>query len=200
MKIGILDYGGGNISNIKKAFNIIEVPTVVIEKKKDINKYEKIILPGMGSAPHAMKIIKQNKFDISIKDFAKNQNPIMGICLGFQLMLSKYEISKDSKFNCLSIVKGSVKKINSENLKLPLIDWHKIESKNSKNYLKNKMFYFAHQYYCDLDKNDTNATYIKINQNKIVASYVKKNLHLYQFHPELSGDSGLIVLNKFKDL
>ena len=132
MKIGILDYGGGNISNIKKAFNIIEVPTVVIEKKKDINKYEKIILPGMGSAPHAMKIIKQNKFDISIKDFAKNQNPIMGICLGFQLMLSKYEISKDSKFNCLSIVKGSVKKINSENLKLPLIDWHKIESKNSK--------------------------------------------------------------------
>ncbi len=200
MKIGILDYGGGNISNIKKAFDIIEVSTEIIEKKKDISKYEKIILPGMGSASHAMKIIKKNKFDISIKDFNKNKNPILGICLGFQIMLSKYETSKTAKFDCLSIVKGSVKKIKSENLKLPLIDWYKVESKNSKNFLKNRMFYFAHQYYCDLDKNDANATYININQNKIVASYVKKNLHLYQFHPELSGDNGLIVLNKFKDL
>ena len=200
MKIGILNYGGGNISNIKKAFNTIGVSLSVIEKKKDISKFEKIILPGMGSAQHAMKIIKQNKFDISIRDFIKNQNPILGICLGFQLMLNKYEVNKDLKFNCLSAVRGRVKKINSGNFKLPLIDWYKIETKNSKNYLKNKMFYFAHQYCCELDKNDANSTYIKINQEKIIASYVKKNLFLYQFHPELSGDNGLMVLNNFKDL
>lgn len=200
MKIGILNYGGGNISNIKKAFNTIGVSLSVIENKKDISKFEKIILPGMGSAQHAMKIIKQNKFDISIRDFIKNQNPILGICLGFQLMLNKYEVNKDLKFNCLSVVRGRVKKINSGNFKLPLIDWYKIESKNSKNYLKNKRFYFAHQYCCELDKNDTNSTYIKINQEKIIASYVKKNLFLYQFHPELSGDNGLTVLNNFKDL
>ena len=200
MKIGIINYGCGNTSNIIKAFKRIGVNCGLIEKKKDLVKFEKIILPGMGSAPQAMKVLKKNKLDIHIKKFNKNLNPIMGICLGFQIALSTYEISNSNKINCLSLIKGSVKKIDFINSPLPIINWIKIESRNKNQNLKNKIFYFAHGYYCDLNVKDKNVTFVKVNDKKIVSSFENKNLFFYQFHPELSGENGLNLLNKFKEL
>ena len=115
MKIGIIDYGCGNTSNIVKAFNRVGVNCGLIENQKEIKNFEKIILPGMGSAPHAMKVLKKNKLDLYIKEFNKNSNPILGICLGFQLALNTYEIEKANKIKCLSLIKGSVKKLRMLN-------------------------------------------------------------------------------------
>ncbi len=154
----------------------------------------------MGSAPQAMKVLKKNKLDIHIKKFNKNLNPIMGICLGFQIALSTYEISNSNKINCLSLIKGSVKKIDFINSPLPIINWIKIESRNKNETLKNKIFYFAHGYYCDLSIKKKNITFVKVSNKKIVSSFENKNLFFYQFHPELSGENGLKLLNKFKDL
>ena len=200
MKIGIINYGCGNTSNIIKAFNRIGVNCGLVEKKKDLMNFEKIILPGMGSAPHAMKTLKKNKLDLYIKKFNENSNPILGICLGFQLALDSYEITKLNKIKCLSLIKGNVKKIENINAPLPIINWIKIESKNIKENLKNKKFYFAHGYYCDLSLKEKNITFVKVNNKKIISSYENKNLYFYQFHPELSGENGLDLLKKFKEL
>jgi glutamine amidotransferase len=200
MKIGIINYGCGNTSNIIKAFEKIGVNCGLVEKKKDLMNFEKIILPGMGSALHAMKVLKQNKLDLYIKKFNENSNPILGICLGFQIALHNYEISKTNKIKCLSLIKGNVKKIENINTPLPIINWIKIESKNKKENLKNKNFYFAHEYYCDLSLKEKNITFVKVNNKKIISSYENKNLYFYQFHPELSGEDGLNLLKKFKEL
>ena len=200
MKIGIINYGCGNTSNIIKAFNRIGVNCGLVEKKKDLMNFEKIILPGTGSVLHAMKILKQNKLDIYIKKFNENLNPILGICLGFQMALNNYEITKSNKIKCLSLIKGNVKKIENINVPLPIINWIKLESKNSKENLKNKKFYFAHGYYCDLSLKQKNITFIKVDNKKIISSYENKNLYFYQFHPELSGQNGLDLLKKFKEL
>ena len=200
MKIGIINYGCGNTFNIIKAFNRIGVNCGLVEKKKDLMNFEKIILPGTGSVLHAMKILKQNKLDIYIKKFNENLNPILGICLGFQIALNNYEITKSNKIKCLSLIKGNVKKIENINVPLPIINWIKLESKNSKENLKNKKFYFAHGYYCDLSLKQKNITFIKVDNKKIISSYENKNLYFYQFHPELSGQNGLDLLKKFKEL
>lgn len=200
MKIGIIDYGCGNVSNIIKAFNRIDVNCGIIEKQKDLIKFEKIILPGMGSAPHAMKVLKKKKLDLYIKKFNENLNPILGICLGFQLALQNYEITNKNKIKCLSLIKGSVKKISNINSPLPIINWHKVNCKRKKNNLRNKEFYFSHMYYCDINNKEKNTTFIEVNNKEIISSYVYKNLYFYQFHPELSGDSGLNLLKNFKEL
>jgi glutamine amidotransferase len=200
MKIGIINYGSGNISNIIKAFNKIGVSCGLVEKKKDIIKFEKIILPGVGSAQQAMKVIKQKKLDLYIKKFNENSNPILGICLGFQLVLKNYEFTKSNNIKCLSLINGSVKKIENINVPVPIINWAKLESKDNKENLKNKFFYFAHGYYCDLSIKKKNTTFVKIGNKNIISSYENKNLFLYQFHPELSGENGLNLLKKFKEL
>jgi len=82
----------------------------------------------------------------------------------------------------------------------PIINWIKIESRNKNETLKNKIFYFAHGYYCDLSIKEKNITFVKVSNKKIVSSFENKNLFFYQFHPELSGENGLKLLNKFKDL
>ena len=200
MKIGIIDYGCGNTSNIIKAFKRIGVNCGLIERKKDLVKFEKIILPGMGSAPHAMKVLKKNRLDMCIKRFNENLNPILGICLGFQIALDNYEISSSNKIKCLSLIKGNVKKIDFIDSPLPIINWIKIYSKNKNVYLNNKKFYFAHGYYCDLSLNEKKITFVKVDNKKIISSFENKNLFFYQFHPELSGENGLNLLNKFKQL
>ena len=83
---------------------------------------------------------------------------------------------------------------------LPIINWIKLESKNKKENLKNKFFYFSHSYYCDLSLREKNISFINISGKKIISSYENKNLYLYQFHPELSGENGLNLLKKFKEL
>ena len=200
MKIGIIKYGCGNIGNIIKAFNKIGVNCGIIEKKTDLLGFEKIILPGMGAADHAMKVLKQKKLDIYIKKFKENSNPILGICLGFQLAMDSYVITQSNKIKCLSLIKGSVKKIQNINSPLPIINWNKIESKDNKRHLKNKSFYFSHGYYCDLSLKEKNITFVKVSNKKIISSNEKKNLYLYQFHPELSGENGLNLLKRFKEL
>tara|TARA_B100000029_G_scaffold516521_1_gene630541 strand:+ start:9185 stop:9787 length:603 start_codon:yes stop_codon:yes gene_type:complete len=200
MKIGIINYGCGNASNIIKAFNRIGVNCGLIEKKKDIMNFEKIILPGMGSASQAMRVMKKNKLDLYIKKLNENSNPILGICLGFQLALKNYEITKTNKIICLSLIKGNVKKIKNVNSPLPIINWLKVESQNSNKNLKNRKFYFAHSYYCNLSLKEKNVSFVKINNKKIISSYENKNLYFYQFHPELSGENGLNLLIKFKEL
>ena len=162
--------------------------------------FEKIILPGMGSASQAMKVMKKNKLDLYIKKLNENSNPILGICLGFQLALKDYEITKTNKIICLSLIKGSVKKIENVNSPLPIINWLKVESQNSNKNLKNRKFYFAHSYYCNLSLKEKNVSFVKINNKKIISSYENKNLYFYQFHPELSGENGLNLLKKFKEL
>ena len=129
MKLGIINYGCGNTFNITKALNRIGAKYGIIEKKQDIKKYEKLILPGMGSAQHAMNILRQNKLDKYIKSLNKSSNPILGICLGFQISLQKYEISQTEKINCLSLIKGKVKIFENIETSLPIINWLKIKSK-----------------------------------------------------------------------
>ncbi len=85
MKIGIIDYGCGNTSNIIKAFNKVGINCGLIKNKKDIMNFEKIILPGMGSASHAMRVLKQNKLDLYIKKFNENYFILIDICLIYNL-------------------------------------------------------------------------------------------------------------------
>ena len=200
MKIGIVDYGCGNISNVIKSLNKIGAKCGIIEKKEDLIDFEKIILPGMGCPSTAIKVLKKKKLNTYIKKFNDNSNPILGICLGFQLALQNYELTNNHQIKCLSLIKGTVKRLNFEKIPLPIINWLKVKNIRKKKDLHNKEFYFAHQYYCDLNDNIKNISFVELNNKKIISSYEKKNLYFYQFHPELSGDNGLNLLKKFKEI
>ena len=162
--------------------------------------FEKIILPGIGCPSTAIKVLKKNKLDTYIKKFNNNLNPILGICLGFQLALQNYELTNNHQIKCLSLIKGRVKRLKFDKIPLPIINWLKIKNIKKKKDLNNKEFYFAHEYYCDLNDNEKNISYTEVNNKKIISSYEKKNLYFYQFHPELSGDNGLNLLKNFKQL
>ena len=202
--IGIIDYQAGNINSLKNSIIKLGYFPILIKYAKEINKYNKVILPGVGSFENAINNLKKKKFDKFLKIYLKNKkNKLLGICLGMQLLFEKSQETVDFKkyISGLSFLKGEVCNFSSKE-KLMNIGWCKIKS--SKNNLlttgipnEEKIFYFVHRYYCKTKIKSKNESYANFLKKNFLSTIEKDNIFGVQFHPEKSLGSGLKLLNNF---
>lgn len=202
--IAIIDYGVGNLFSLKSSFSSIGFDAVVSGDKNDIKKADKLILPGVGAfADAAMKLHKSGLDDV-IKSEAASGKPIMGICLGMQLLFEKsYEYGMHKG---LGLINGEICPISDAipgELKIPHIGWNCLTFTKTKSpilkYIKDGDFvYFVHSYYAKC--NDENVTSTADYGYPLTASVQKDNVFGCQFHPEKSGDKGLAILKAFCEI
>lgn len=194
MKTVIIKYNAGNITSVEFALKRIGVAAIVSDDAAIIQSAEKVIFPGVGEASSAMNYLKEHKIDKLIRDL---KQPVLGICLGMQLMC---EYSEEGETECLGIFNKKVKHFGSKELKVPQIGWNNIFDLKSplfKNIKEDAFVYFVHGYYAELGENTIATTdYIL----KYSSALNKDNFYGTQFHPEKSGSVGEQILKNFIDL
>ena len=204
----IIDYGCGNLLNLSRAIEFIGQRAEVTRDKDKIINATHLILPGVGAFKKAMEKLEQLGLKTSIKEYTKQKKPLLGICLGMQLLFSKsFEFGSHAG---LDLIEGEVIKLKSEdkNVKIPHIGWNEIYPKftndNSKKIftedLYGKNFYFIHSFIgISKKKEKTNgfAEYMNISIPAFVSS---ENTFGCQFHPEKSGRNGIKLLKNFCNL
>lgn len=202
--IAIVDYGVGNLFSLKSSFAAIGAETVLTPDPEVIKKADKILLPGVGAfGDAAEKLQKTGLGDLIIEEASKGK-PLLGICLGMQLLLEKsYEYGEHKG---LGLIKGEIRPISDvipKDLKIPHIGWNALTFKGDKSpifkYVKNGDFvYFVHSYYGA--KCDDNVIATTEYGATLTAAVQNKNVFGCQFHPEKSGTVGLNILRGFCDL
>lgn len=202
--IAIVDYGVGNLYSVEKAFAKFSDDVQLTSNAEIIAKADKIVLPGVGAFGDCMKNFKQSGLMDAVLGAIKDGKPLLGICVGEQILFEGSEESPGVKG--LGIFKGMVRKINAPGLKIPHMGWNSIEilPENVKNVdidifqglKQNAYVYFVHSYQaCPEDKTIilAKATY----GEAITAAVGKGNVIATQFHPEKSGDIGLDIIKNF---
>lgn len=199
--IAILNYGFGNIKSISNALKCSEINFKVIENFKEIKKFNKIILPGVGSFSPAIKKLKKMKFDENIKSFVDNkENTLLGICLGMQLLTSfGYENKKEEGLN---LIQGESKYLNENRVLSHHVGWNNIkvlyQNDICKNLNKDIDFYFCHSIYVECENKYIVA---ETEYNKKFPCIInKENIFGIQFHPEKSHFNGLQILKNFSQI
>ena len=195
--IVIIDYGMGNVSSVEKALNFLNIKNIISNDKNIIKNSSAILLPGVGSFSQGMNNLRElNLVDLLTDEVVNKKKPFLGICLGMQLIFEKG--SEPHECDGLGWIKGEVKKLDIDGLKIPHMGWNDIEVQNNKFYSKinNFDFYFIHSYHVlPTFKSEIAAT---VNYGiDIVASIQKDNIFATQFHPEKSQQSGLCLLKEF---
>lgn len=203
--IVIIDYGMGNLSSVVKALVRLDINAVVSSDKKDIQKADKLILPGVGFYAYGIRNLKKlNLLKTLNKKVLKDKTPILGICLGMQLFTNWGE---EGNVKGLSWIKGKTirfvspkEKSATWRIKIPHMGWNSPEVKKNSPLLakipQDAAFYFVHSYHvvCE-DKKDILAT---TNYGLPFTSMVQKeNIYGVQFHPEKSHKNGLTILKNF---
>lgn len=208
MNIVVIDYGVGNVKSIINALKFNGVNALLSNKEKDIINASGIILPGVGAYSKAMENLnKLNLVDIITK-YSKTNRPILGICLGMQMLMESSEEFGITKG--LGLIKGNVKKFTfdaSPRMKLPHISWSNLEPDvlNWNNTILDGLnsennFYFVHSYVV-IPTNKQEILSLSSYCNQIFCSAIKKdNIYGCQFHPEKSASSGLKIINNFVDI
>ena len=209
-KITIIDYGCGNILNLVRAITFLGYEVEATNDKKKIIESSHVILPGVGAFGNAIKQLEKYNLNNTILDYAKSNKPLLGICLGMQILFTlSYEFGVHKGLN---LIKGEVVKISNKKnfeIKIPHVGWNEIHPKHDKKEWKNKIlqnsligksFYFVHSFVC-LTK-DPNSTIAVCDYSGISIPAVVSvdNIFGCQFHPEKSGENGLIILKNFCEL
>lgn len=194
--IAIIDYGAGNLMNVSKAFDYLGIENVVTGDPGLIASSDKMVLPGVGAFGDAMQSLSSKKLDCVIKKEVLAGKPLLGICLGMQLLFEESEESKGVKG--LSLLKGRIKKIPPfPSLKIPHMGWNSIKCRGRLfEGLSEPYVYFVHSY-C-LDASDKSIVSAVAEYGSAIESAVEyKNIFATQFHPEKSGAEGLKILKNF---
>ncbi|MCM8800656.1 MAG: imidazole glycerol phosphate synthase subunit HisH [Candidatus Omnitrophica bacterium] len=201
--ICIIDYGMGNIHSVKKALESFGVKTLVTSNPQDLEKADKIILPGVGAFDDAILGLKKKDLISNLIKHIENKKTILGICLGMQLLFEESQEAKDSRG--LGILKGRIKKFdNNLSLKIPHIGWNQIKMVLKdcpllKDIPDNSYVYFCHSYYPEPEDKNIIVTYTDYGLD--FASVVwKDNIYGVQFHPEKSQAIGLKIIKNFISL
>ncbi len=197
MKTAIIKYNAGNIRSVQFALERLGVNGTVTDDHEEIMAADKVIFPGVGEASTAMQYLKERKLDEVI---AGLKQPVLGICLGMQL-LCKHSEENDTK--CIGIFDVDVKRFRSpvENLlKIPQIGWNNITGLHSvvfEHVPENAYMYFVHSYYAALGADTVAITNYVINYS---AALQKDNFYAVQFHPEKSAVAGARIIENFLNL
>ena len=198
-KIGVIDYGMGNIHSVKKALERLDEETILITNSLQTKECKALILPGVGSFDPAMASLNESGLISNIKNWIKSGKSFLGICLGLQLL---FEFSDEGTIKGLGIVKGQVKKIPQiSDLRIPHIGWCNLNPINKNSLLNkkelNNWVYFVHSYYALPSNTSLISAYVNYGAVKLTAMIEKDNLLACQFHPEKSGKTGEIILRRW---
>jgi len=205
LKIVIIDYDIGNVRSIFNAFETLDIKPTLSRKKEDILSADGVILPGVGSFPSGMKNLHKYSLVDIIKKYAQSKKPLLGICLGMQLLFDNSEEFENT--DGIGLISGVVKKLpinKEENEKLPHVSWNELIKKDIdwENTIlrsiksKNDM-YFVHSYIAIPDNQSHILSYTQYLNNEFVSSVKKDNIYGCQFHPEKSAKDGLKILENF---
>ena len=203
-KIGIIDYGMGNLHSVENALKYIGANCFISDDKTELAKADALILPGVGAFPDAIERLNGLGFPEFIKAETEKK-PLLGICLGMQLLFEKsYEFKECAG---LGFIKGEVIKLiagqTDKTYKIPHIGYNGIKTVNASPLLKDipdgSCFYFVHSY-MGVCKDRTQLAYTTDYGEEVTAVVASGNVYGTQFHPEKSGENGLKLLTNFKDL
>lgn len=191
--IAIIKYNAGNISSVKNALTRLGYESIITSNSEEILNADKVIFPGVGEASSAMKYLSERNLDKTILSIKK---PMLGICLGQQLMCT---YSEEGSTQCLGIFNTKVKKFPNTEL-VPHMGWNNFSKVKGElfNGLENtNNVYFVHSYYAEINEQTTAVCdYIK----PFSAAMQRDNFYATQFHPEKSADIGEQILKNFLDL
>ena len=207
--IAVIDYGVGNLFSVSKAVEAVGATVEVTGDPDRIRAAEKLILPGVGAFGDCMKNLRAASLDGVIVDEIARGKPLMGICVGLQILFEGSEESPN--VDGLGVFKGTVKKIRAEGLKIPHMGWNRI-MRNEECVMRNEFlpassitnyelritncFYFVHSYHAVPDDRSLIAATTEYGET-LTAAVARDNIFAVQFHPEKSGDVGLQVLKNF---
>lgn len=199
--IAIIDYDAGNLKSVEKALLFLGEEVTVTSDAKEILAADKIILPGVGAFGDAMEKLNTSGLSETIREAVKRKIPLLGICLGLQLL---FESSEESPgVSGLSILKGKIQRIpDKDGFKVPHIGWNSLsihpESKLFRDIPQDSYVYFVHSYYLAAEEPIVAATTDYVVD--IHAAVEKDHVFACQFHPEKSGEIGLKLLKNFATL
>ena len=192
MKVVIIKYNAGNIRSVLSALERIGVTAIVTDDHEEIRSADRVIFPGVGEASSAMKYLAERGLDKLICSLTQ---PVLGICLGMQLMCSH---SEENDTKCLGIFAEKVRKFpDTPGFKIPQIGWNNIfqlKSSLFNDIPENSYMYFVHSYYVEMCDDATAVTDYIVQYSSAIR---KDNFWAVQFHPEKSGDTGQKILENF---
>jgi glutamine amidotransferase len=197
--ITIIDYNAGNIRSVLRACAEVGAKAITTTDPKVVEKAEKIIFPGVGAAPSAMEYITKMGLDVALKYAFKEGIPILGICLGAQIVLKS---SEEGPQKCLGLVPGETVRFRLKDraLKIPHMGWNEVKVVQPHPLLegikKGDEFYFVHSYYPQPSAKE-NVYAVAEYGGDFCCALGYKNLFALQFHPEKSGRLGLELLERF---
>lgn len=201
--IAIIDYGVGNLFSLKSSFAAIGADTVVTGDPAIIRSAEKLVLPGVGAFGDAAALLKQNGLDKLVKEEALNGKPLLGICLGMQLLFD-YSLEY-GQHEGLGLIPGSVRPIGDyipQGYKIPHIGWNALHFPAGKpvsplfrHIREGDCVYFVHSF-CETECRESVIASAEYGA-ELTAAAAHENVYGVQFHPEKSGDVGLNILRAF---
>lgn len=205
MRIAIIDYGMGNLKNVKKAFAAIDLTAEITSDPEKVLKADKVVLPGVGAFRDAISELNNSGLAEALKEIVKQGTPLLGICLGMQLLFEKsYEYGEHQGLGLLpgEIIKMTPKEmvdVKGGSLKIPHMGWNNLEIVKPDPLFTHleqaSSVYFVHSYYLETTSDVVSAytTYGK----RIAVAAQKEHIFATQFHPEKSGPIGLQILKNF---
>ena len=197
MSVAIIDYGVGNLRSVEKAFAATGCEATVSGDESVLRKAERLVLPGVGAFAACMKALKERGFDGLVKERVSEGTPLLGVCVGMQLLFDESEEFGSTRG--LGLLRGSVRRFRGE-LVVPHIGWNRIQQKRSHELFagvdEGSFCYFVHSFYCaPVDESVVvGETEYGVRYASVVA---EANVCGVQFHPEKSQDVGLRMLRNF---
>lgn len=200
--IGIIDYNMGNLASVYNACHLLDAKATIVKDPNDLRNFDRIILPGVGAYGDAMEHLIETGMNEAIYEFANSGKPMIGICLGMQLL---FESSQEfGHTNGLGLIEGEVVKFDktrmSEDFKIPHMGWNTIINKEHPLFegLHNPYLYFVHSYHAVT--NEKNVIGKTLYGYEFVSAVNKENIYGFQPHPEKSHDNGLKILKNFMSI
>lgn len=201
--VGIIDYGVGNLFSLKSSFKYIGINADIVSDEKAISRCDRLILPGVGAFGDAADALRESKLDSVIKSIAKEGTPLMGICLGMQLLFEKgLEFGEHAGLGLIPGKVVSIEPVVNGN-KIPHIGWNALRFTENKgdiyiNTNDGEFVYFVHSFHADCP--DEYITAKAEYGTMLTASVQNGNVMGTQYHPEKSGDAGLMILRSFCEI
>lgn len=202
--ISMIDVGIGNLRSVTNAFHRVGAEVKSISEPRQIADAEVLILPGVGAFETAMERMRQKNMVEPILNFARTERrPLIGICLGMQLLADLSE--ENGEHEGLGLIDGRVTRLQpgSSDYRVPNIGWHDVSGRGGKPLFPNKgpggTFYFVHSYHLKCTQPVDSVATITYGAEEVTVAVAKNNVFGVQFHPEKSQDDGLDLLSRFLD-
>ena len=197
MSVAIIDYGVGNLRSVEKAFAVMGCEAVISGDESVLRKAERLVLPGVGAFAACMKALQERGFDRLVKERASEGTPLLGVCVGMQLLFDESEEFGSTRG--LGLLRGSVRRFSND-LVVPHVGWNRIHQTQANGLFEGieegSFCYFVHSFYCV--PSDTRVIVGETEYGVPYASVVaERNVCGVQFHPEKSQDVGLRMLRNF---